>query len=59
VSIALPPGITLSGTIRDQAGSPMSGLTVRLSYVPATITSATTTGPDGTYALARCPVNRI
>ncbi len=40
---------TVSGTVRDTAGAPVSGVTVTLSQQGATVATATT-GADGTYS---------
>jgi hypothetical protein len=51
VDVTLPRGGRISGTVRDQSGQPVRGITV-VAYDPAgMLAGSATTGADGRYAL--------
>jgi len=56
IDLALPPGHVVTGKISDaQSGLGIAGVTVQTCEMPGllfAVTAETTTGPDGTYALA-------
>jgi protocatechuate 3,4-dioxygenase beta subunit len=50
-----PAGWTISGKVLDAGGRPFAGAEVSARRPDGAIVSRTKTGPDGSYALLRCP----